>query len=391
MAREQTRGRDKAPDFPVVKIISPPLRLSYPKIFDPVQNDQGKDVWETDAFVPPNRDGKKFLKDLEDALFQVMEEYFGPEDEWPNGKKDGHPDEKIKWLKADDLPDALNEDWAKITARSYSQVGIVDADKNDVLNKREAYGGRWARLSLSVTVYDNKSKGPTIYLNNVQLLDNDESFGGRPAAERDFDTWDGEELAPGGRDRGRSRDRNLSGDSSEADERGRGRGDRSRTDGRRGDRSGSREDRDEGRSDREGSRSRRDSRGDDEGPSRGRDGVSSRGSDRGSADRDERGGRDRGAGRDTRDGGRASREDDSRGGGRERSRDRGRDDDEDRGGSRGRGRADAGSDGSRGARDDDDRGGRGRGRGRDQDEADDRDERPSGRGRGRDDADDDWN
>lgn len=391
MARDSSRGgrgKDQSKtEFPSIKLVSCPVRLSYPSIFDPKKNDQGADVWETDALVKPGKEGKAWLDKLEDALYKVMEDYFGPEDEWPSGKTDGHPSEKIRKIDPDKVPGAgVTADWFRFSARSYSPVGVVDADRNDVLNKREAYGGRWARLSLTVTVYDNKSKGPAIYLNNVQLLDNDESFGGRPNAADEFDRWDGEDLSEG---RGRERDDDRSesrgdvrrGSRDEAGsrgERGRGDGGRSRDDGRGGDRAGAREARDEGRSNRDGVRDSRGARRGDEGPSRGGDRDGSGGSRRGSADRDRESDRDRGDSRSRGDGGRGSRdrEDDSRGRG---ERSRGRDDDRDRD------REDRDTD-SREARGS--RGASGSGR---RDSRDDReDDRPSGRGRYQD-EDDDWN
>lgn len=376
MAQKDSRERGKGakPDYPVVKLISCPIRLSYPAFFDPKKNDQDQDVWECEALVPPNKDGDAFLDKLDAALVEVMTEHFGPEDEWPRGRNDYQPSDKIKSVNPDKLPGpGITKDWSTFTARSYSQIGVVDADRNEVLNKREVYGGRWARLSLSITVYDNKSKGPTIYLNNVQLLSNDESFGGRPSAENEFDKWDGEDLAPGGsRERGRRDDRRD--DRSEREDargdRGRGGGRGSRDDGRGDDRAGARSDRDEGRSDQSNSRRGRDASRDDEGPSRGR----GRDDDRGRDNRDQD--RDRGRGgarsdRDTgRDGGRTrGGDDDRRGGDREdRSSGRGREDDRDRGGSRGAPR------GGRDDRDDDRRPSRGR---------DDRDDRDQG-------SDDDW-
>lgn len=343
MAKETTRGREAKrdkPDFPQVKLITCPLRLSYPFFFDPRENDQGQEVWECDGLVPATKEGDAFKRKLEDALFDVMEKHFGPEDEWPRGRNDYAPKDKLRYVDPDKIPGpGVTEDWTVFRCRSYSPIGVVDADRNEVLNKREVYGGRWARLSITVTVYDNKSKGPAIYLNNVQLLDHDESFGGRPSAESEFDKWDGKELAPGGN---RERDRDDRGDDRRGSDRegareGRDGGSRdrrgSRDDGPGRGSAGAREGRDEGRSDREPSSRRGDTRRDDEGPSD-RD---SRGSDRGR--RDAVPDRDRGARGDDRDrgsdrdGGRGSRrdEDDRRGSreegrGASRDRDGGRDD-----------------------------------------------------------------
>jgi hypothetical protein len=396
MAREDrdTRGKTRN-DFPTRKIITTPIRLSYPYLFDARENDQGAEYWETEALIPPTKEGDALRAEILAGLEDVMTEAFGHEDEWPRGRNDYHPADKLKYVDPQKIPGpGIDEDWTIFRARSYQPPGVVDANKDEVLNKREVYGGRWARLSITLAAYDSKkSKGVTIYLNNVQLLDNAESFGGRPNADSDFDRWDGEELEPGGRrerdrdDRGsdrvssgRGRDRE---DARSGRDRGRGDGGRARDDGRGGDRARARADRDEGDQDQHDTRRGRVSRGVDE-----------RDTDRDARDADRRrdnrvSDRDRGADRDRsdreapRDRGRAGRgDDDRRGGGRDdRGAGRGREDDRD---------ADPRSDRGRGSRDDrdDDRGSR-RGRDRDDDDQDDR--RPSRRGRDDDDqGDDDW-
>lgn len=279
MARDNTRKDSGKKDFPSKKIISPPIRLSYPHLFDPNINDQDQEVWETEALIPPTDEGYKFLDQLEATLTEMMEEYFGPEDEWPRGRNDYAPADKIKKVTEDKIPGpGITTKWHKFTARSYAPVGVVDASRNEVLNKREAYGGRWARLSLTITVYDNKSKGPAIYLNNVQLLSNDESFGGRPAAQNDFDEWEGEDLSGGGGGSRRGRDE----------------------DDDRGNRSRSREDRDERGAGRDRDRDSRDSRrGDDRASTRSRRDENTERGGRG-GDRDRGRERDRGEDRDSR-------------------------------------------------------------------------------------------
>jgi hypothetical protein len=386
MAREDRDTRKAKQDFPSRKIITTPIRLSYPYLFEPRENDQGAEYWETEALIPPTKEGDALRKDIREGLEDVMTEAFGNEDEWPRGRNDYHPEHKLKYVDPDKIPGpGITEDWTIIRARSYQPPGVVDANKDEVLNKREVYGGRWARLSLTLAAYDSKkSKGVTIYLNNVQLLDNAESFGGRPNADSDFDRWDGDELEPGSkrdRDRDDRRGRDDREDSRSGRDRGRGDGGRSRDDGRGGDRARGREDRDEGRSDKHDTRRGRDTRGVDEGNSRRDARDDDRGRDNRVSDRDGRGSRDRSDREAPRDGGRSGRgDDDRRGGGRDDRREgRGREDDRDTDTRSDRGR------GSRDDREDDRRGGRGR------DREDDQEERRPSRGRDdRDDQDDDW-
>jgi hypothetical protein len=385
MARDDrdNRGGKAKNDFPTKKIITTPIRLSYPFLFEPRENDQGAEYWETEALIPPTKEGDALRKQILEGLEDVMTEAFGDEAEWPRGRNDYHPEHKMKYVDRDKIPGpGVNEDWSIFRARSYQPPGVVDANKDEVLNKREVYGGRWARLSLTLAAYDaSKSKGVTIYLNNVQLLDNAESFGGRPNADSDFERWDGDEIEPGSRrerdrdDRGRDRE-----DSRSGRDRGRGEGERSRSDdrGRGADRTRGGSDRDEGRSDKSDTRRGRDSRGVDERDTRGDARDADRGRDNRVSDRDRGRDRDRSDREASRDDRGSRRGDDDRRGGREDDRRSGRGREDDR---------DSDRQGSRGSRDDreDDRG---RGRGRDRED----DRRPS-RGRDREDdrrEDDDW-
>jgi hypothetical protein len=145
----------------------------------------------------------------------------------------------------------FKDGWKYTTITSKDPPGIVDSNREEVLSKREVYGGRWARAQVNIAAYDNKSRGVGIYMNHIQLLEHDEAFSGKGNPQDAFDKY---EL----KDEGQSRDRNSRG---------------GRDDGRENDRRNSRDD--------ERGNSRRDN--DDGGrrDDRGRD-------DRGSSRRDDR-------------------------------------------------------------------------------------------------------
>lgn len=286
----------KANEQLTLKVMLPPCRMSFPKLFEPEDTDGGP-RYKANFLYPPGTDFKKF----EDALYDVFEEMFGKDEKkWPRGRNDRTPDMVVRDCTEKDY-EGYKAGWRFIVAGSKDPVGIVDAQRNHVTNPREVYGGRWCRISVTVRAYDNKSKGVGVYLNSVQLLDHDEQFGGRGPAKNDFEDWDGDPLSKD--DRGTGTGTSVADDEDDRPRRTRGDDDRQGRDRGREDR----------RSDpRDGDR---DDRGTRDARGRGRpaddDADAGRGSRRG--DDDDRGSRDRGSrDRDDDRRGRSARDEDDR-------------------------------------------------------------------------------
>lgn len=328
-----------------------PFRMAWPALFEPEQDDYGNERFKVTCLFPPGYN----IKPLEDAIWDAWEEAYGTDkSKWPSGKNDVWPGEKLQDAGKKDYQ-GFKDGWKYTTITSKDPPGIVDSNREEVLSKREVYGGRWARAQVNIAAYDNKSRGVGIYMNHIQLLEHDEAFSGKGNPQDAFDKYElkdeghsRDRNSRGGRDDGREDDRRNSRD----DERGNSRRDRD-DGGRRDDR-----DRDDRGSSRRDDRERDDRGREDRGrePARGRD--------------DDRGSRDRG-----RDEGRSSRD-------REPERDDRREDrDAGRGGrDRGRERSEARDDRER-----DDRG-----RDRDRERPSDRDRRGGSEDRGRS-RDDEWN
>ena len=73
-------------------------------------------------------------------------------------------------------------------AKNKDKPGLVDSDREPILEANAVWSGCKGRLSLGFVAYDvSAKKGVTIYLNNVQLTDNSApKMGGRKSAEEDF-------------------------------------------------------------------------------------------------------------------------------------------------------------------------------------------------------------
>lgn len=74
-----------------------------------------------------------------------------------------------------------------INANSATAPGIVDADRNPILDRSEMYSGVKGRASINLYAYNvNGNRGIACGLNNLQKISDGTPLGGRSRAEDDF-------------------------------------------------------------------------------------------------------------------------------------------------------------------------------------------------------------
>ena len=74
-----------------------------------------------------------------------------------------------------------------INANSASAPGIVDADRQPVIDRSEVYSGVYGRASINFYAFNsNGNKGIACGLNNLQKIADGEPLGGKSRAEDDF-------------------------------------------------------------------------------------------------------------------------------------------------------------------------------------------------------------
>ncbi len=74
-----------------------------------------------------------------------------------------------------------------INANSSSAPGIVDADRNPILERSEVYSGVYGRASINLYAFNsNGNRGIACGLNNLQKIRDGEPLGGKSRAEDDF-------------------------------------------------------------------------------------------------------------------------------------------------------------------------------------------------------------
>lgn len=145
-----------------------PVRLTFTFLPD----DDG--VFRTSALIP--KKDKALIAQIEEAIEEAKE--YGKTAKW-GGKIPRNL--KIAFQDGDDTdlekyPE--NEGHFLLNCRSKKKVGLVDTDRQPILDASEVYSGCWAYLSVSSFAYDNESKGVSFFLNNIMKARDDEAFGG---------------------------------------------------------------------------------------------------------------------------------------------------------------------------------------------------------------------
>ena len=82
-----------------------------------------------------------------------------------------------------------------INANSGTAPGIVDADRQSILDRSEVYSGVYGRASINFYAFNsNGNKGIACGLNNLQKIKDGEPLGGKSRAEDDFDTEEDDDF-----------------------------------------------------------------------------------------------------------------------------------------------------------------------------------------------------
>lgn len=82
-----------------------------------------------------------------------------------------------------------------INANSATAPGIVDADRNTIIDRSEVYSGVYGRASINLYAFNsNGNKGIACGLNNLQKIKGGEPLGGKSRAEDDFATEDDDDF-----------------------------------------------------------------------------------------------------------------------------------------------------------------------------------------------------
>lgn len=167
-------------------ITGPKTRWSYANVWDPKSINGGAPKYSVSLIIP--KSDTKTIKKIEAAIQAAYEE--GESKLKGNGKS-------VPALKAIKTPlrdgdlerpdDEAYKDSYFINANSTTAPGIVDANREEIIDRSEVYSGVYGRASINFYAFNsNGNKGIAVGLNNLQKISDGEPLGGKARAEDDF-------------------------------------------------------------------------------------------------------------------------------------------------------------------------------------------------------------
>lgn len=168
------------------KIITGVCRLSYANIWQPKSINGGAPKFSTSVLIP--KSDAVTIARVKKAIQAAYEEGEG---KLKGNGKSVPPLATLKTPMRDgdlERPDdpAYEGHWF-VNANSSTAPGVVDINRQPIIDTSEIYSGVYARVSLSFYAFNsNGNKGIACGLQNIQKVRDGESLGGRTKAEDDF-------------------------------------------------------------------------------------------------------------------------------------------------------------------------------------------------------------
>lgn len=179
---------------PTKVITGPDTRWSYCNAWEPKAINGGTPKYSVSLIIP-----KSDTKTIEKVRAAIQAAY---EEGQSKLKGSGKTVPQLKVLKTPlrdgDLERPDDEAYANsyfINANSASAPGIVDADRQPIIDHSEVYSGVYGRASINFYAFNsNGNKGIACGLNNLQKIRDGEPLGGKSRAEDDFNDEDDDFL-----------------------------------------------------------------------------------------------------------------------------------------------------------------------------------------------------
>lgn len=180
-------------------LLTPMFRVSYPKVFKAEINKlNGKSEFSLQALFKKGED----LSAMEAEIIRVTKEKFGDEAKIVKTEK-GYGlqigtgkaslfrlpfrDQGEKEDENGNMPNGYEKGAKFLTLRSLQQPGLVNQQRQPIIDASEFYAGCYARAAVSAYAYDQMgNKGVSFGLQNLQKMKEGEPFGNRVKAEDCF-------------------------------------------------------------------------------------------------------------------------------------------------------------------------------------------------------------
>lgn len=165
------------------RVVIGPVRFSYLHIWEPTALAEDQKKKYSGSFMWPKSD-KKTTEVVKAAIEAAKQQ--GKASKWG-----GKIPAKLEVSFYDgDVDKADKEEYADqyyINAKSDQRPGIVDKNRQPIVNQDEVYSGAYGYVSVTFYPYDfNGKKGVAVALNNIMKTKDGEPFGSRVSADEDF-------------------------------------------------------------------------------------------------------------------------------------------------------------------------------------------------------------
>lgn len=173
---------------PTKVITGPETRWSYANVWDAKSINGGAPKFSVSLIIP--KSDTKTVEKIKAAIRAAYEE--GQSKLKGNGKSVPALSVIKTPLRDGDTERSDDPSYAGcyfINANSSAAPGIVDADRQPILDRSEVYSGVYGRASISLYAFNsNGNRGIACGLNNLQKIKDGEPLGGKSRAEDDFAT-----------------------------------------------------------------------------------------------------------------------------------------------------------------------------------------------------------
>ena len=169
-------------------------RWSYVNAWEPKSINGGAPKYSVSLIIP--KSDTKTIEKIQAAIQAAYDE--GQDKRTGNGKSVPALSVLKTPLRDGDAERPDDEAYADsyfINANSGTAPGIVDADRQPILDRSEVYSGVYGRASINFYAFNsNGNKGIACGLNTLQKIKDGEPLGGKSRAEDDFDTEEDDDF-----------------------------------------------------------------------------------------------------------------------------------------------------------------------------------------------------
>ncbi len=180
---------------PMKVITGPDTRWSYANVWEPKAINGGTPKYSVSLIIP--KSDTVTIKKIEAAIEAAYKE--GEAKLKGNGRSVPALSVLKTPLRDGDAERPDDEAYANaffVNANSATAPGIVDADRQPILDRSEVYSGVYGRASINFYAFNsNGNKGIACGLNNLQKIRDGEPLGGKSRAEDDFADGDEDFLS----------------------------------------------------------------------------------------------------------------------------------------------------------------------------------------------------